>query len=317
VQKTAKLPLIVEYSPDDRTIQMTFGNNRYSMMVGASQISRNGIHLPLDASPIVDEASGDILLPLSVWQMLFGLESKAEPTVESTPDDAAKDAVTTFAVMESLMPLEQQFGSPVFREKPQLDLKSATAEQLIEYMSFIDSPVAEAKLSERDNHLPGAPRTYRNGTHEGLDYYAEYTGIPIDRLTNVLSVADGIVVRVDSEYQEMSVAERNDLLDTAAKAPQTPVYILDKMRGRSIWVQYERGLLVRYAHLGSVHPDLKIGAKVARGQVLGTVGNSGTDQGALGLDGDLHLHMDMLLYGELFWQYLPKADVRTVLTNIF
>jgi murein DD-endopeptidase MepM/ murein hydrolase activator NlpD len=107
------------------------------------------------------------------------------------------------------------------------------------------------------------------------------------------------------------------LLDIAAKAKQTPAYILDKMRGRSIWVQHDNGVLARYCHMGELSKGLTIGSKVKTGDVLGKVGNSGTSQGALEADGDLHLHLDILLYGELFWQNLSKKEIRDVLTNIF
>ncbi len=298
VVKQFSLQANARYDEPEGTVIIKHNNTTCEMMVGQTQLAKNGIFLPVDAMPYVDPNSGEISLNHAALQHCLGVVA-----------DEGKFVLQT-------KPASVQPES-VFNEQKQIEIANVDASQLTEYMTFLDNPIPGAQLSTRDNHLPGAPRTYRNGTHEGIDFYNDYTNVSIDRNTRVLSVADGVVVRVDREYKEMSVKQRNRLLAIAADAKQTPAYILDKMRGRSVWVQYEKGIMVRYCHMGELNPALRIGFELKRGEWIGNVGNSGTDEGASGGDGELHLHMDVLLYGELFWEHLSKNEIRSLLAKIF
>src|SRR5881628_2601997 len=53
----------------------------------------------------------------------------------------------------------------------------------------------DAPLDLRADLLPGAPRAYRGGTHEGVDFLAPY-GAP------VRAARAGIVLRIDRDYAE-------------------------------------------------------------------------------------------------------------------
>ena len=55
-------------------------------------------------------------------------------------------------------------------------------------------PVEGATISSRRSHLPGAPRAYRNGTHEGFDFYSGTVSVPIEYGTPINAVADGKAV---------------------------------------------------------------------------------------------------------------------------
>lgn len=220
-------------------------------------------------------------------------------------------------VLFNLATEEEAFAH--IKQDLQFDLADLNRDELIEYLSFLGNPIPGSKISTRDSHLPGAPRTYRNGYHEGIDWYSGTSGIRISIDTPIRSMADGVVVRVDHDYVEMTHAERRGFLELAHQLQDTPVFILDKLRGRSVWVQHDHGVLVRYAHLFNTEESIRVGQRVEKGDILGYVGNSGT---SFALDGDLygglHLHADLLIYGELFWKHLPSsADVRYVLENIF
>ncbi len=197
------------------------------------------------------------------------------------------------------------------------EIPKGDARALIDYLSFLDTPIQGARVSTKDSHLPGAPRPYRNGVHEGLDYFSWTSGISIDSRTPVLAVADGVVVRADHDYQEMSEAERNRYLSIGVQNEgQTPQYILDKMRGRSVWIQHEKGVLSRYCHLSSIQGDITVGKRVKKGEVIGYVGNSGTSDGVKRSNAGMHLHLDLLIYGEWLWEGFTPAERRHILQSV-
>ncbi|RAL25973.1 M23 family metallopeptidase [Thermoflavimicrobium daqui] len=189
--------------------------------------------------------------------------------------------------------------------------------KVVSYLSFLEKPIHGAHVSTKDTQLPGAPRTYRNGVHEGIDWYSYTTGVEITKNTPVLSMADGVIVRADHEYHEMSEEERDQLLKQAATLDRTPEYILDKLRGRSVWIQYDKGVLARYVHLDRISDKVKVGDKVKKGQLIGYVGNSGTSDGVLGNKEGLHLHLDIFIYGEWFWKYYTLDERRSILEKVF
>ena len=113
--------------------------------------------------------------------------------------------------------IEQNASVPAMAETKRQEIPKGDARALIDYLSFLDTPIQGARVSTKDSHLPGAPRPYRNGVHEGLDYFSWTSRISIDSRTPVIAVADGVVVRADHDYQEMSEAERNRYLRSALK----------------------------------------------------------------------------------------------------
>lgn len=126
--------------------------------------------------------------------------------------------------------------------------------------------------------LPGSPREYRGGFHEGVDFPLSF-GVP------VTAAKTGIVTRVDIEYVEWSVEEQIAAEDVGFRLGYTPEAILDKLRGRQVWIDHGHGVVTRYAHLDSVEP-LVLGSVIERGALIGRVGNSGTKAGP-------HLHIEI------------------------
>lgn len=287
----------------NRVLDLTLFNVPFSFIDGVPVVERNGVFLPLDMELIFDLEEEEVYLPFEF--LIYGLK------VEATFTDDMQ-FVNVFVEDEAL---------DVFSmwEEEQVALDQFSSDDLISYLSFLSNPIPGASISTRDSHLPGARRSYRNGYHEGIDWYGGTSGIPIGLDTPVLSVADGVVVRADHDYVEMTKEERDAYLALSAQLPDTPQYILDKLRGRSVWVQYEHGVMVRYVHLSSIADGIEVGSPVKQGQILGYVGNSGTSYAIDGdVHGGLHLHADLLIYGDLFWTYLDDpTQIRRVLENTF
>ena len=83
-------------------------------------------------------------------------------------------------------------------------------------------PIAGAHLPDIDRSLPGAPRPYRFGIHEGIDMYASTVGVNVAKGTQVLAAADGVVnTPADVDYKEASVAQVNAWLDESMAAHMT------------------------------------------------------------------------------------------------
>ncbi|MCF6093683.1 M23 family metallopeptidase [Microaerobacter geothermalis] len=282
------------------TIQFEVLGQSFEIIRGIPVVFRNGIALPKKFSFVYKENENEWFFPTSFLSDALQLDIREIKEGE----------------IYYIKPSKPAFGS-TDQTKPNIALENMTSEELIRYLSFLSIPIENAKLSTRDSQLPAAPRTYRNGIHEGIDWYSGVTGIQIDDRTPVLSMADGVVVRADLDYQELTYQEREDLLKQSKQSVSTPLYILDKLRGRSVWVQYENGVLVRYIHLSRIEDGIEVGKRVARGERLGYVGNSGTSNGVEGSREGFHLQTDILIYGELFWKYLDYKEIRSVLSRLF
>lgn len=290
-----RLPIQTKIDAKGGEITIIQGEGTFTLLRDVPVINNNGIFAPLDAAPLIKDQ--EVWLPVSMLQKVF----KQKITVE---DNRVHWRVDPFAV-------------PAFAEKKKLPAYSV--DQMAEYLSFLQTPIPGAHVSTRESHLPGAPRPYRNGVHEGIDWYGgETTGMKITDKTPVYSMADGIVVRADHDYKEMSPSERQRLLALGVKNNgQTPAYILDKLRGRSVWVQYDRGVMARYVHLSSISENVKVGQRIKAGEIVGLVGNSGTSYGAEGNNMGLHLHLDIFVYGDWFWENYSMQERREILEKVF
>jgi peptidoglycan LD-endopeptidase LytH len=153
-------------------------------------------------------------------------------------------------------------------------------------------PIPGAKLPQDDLYLPGAPRDYRRGVNQGFDFYATSSGVPITFGTPVVAAADGVIIRADKAFTEISREQWLQLLDKVG-AEGAGEDDLNRLRGRQIWIRLSDNRIIRYAHLSDVKSELKEGLEVYRGQVLGYVGNSGTDDGVKGTTRGARLHFEI------------------------
>ena len=155
-------------------------------------------------------------------------------------------------------------------------------------------PIEGGEIPEDPELLPGAPRDYRGGIHEGIDFPAP-TGTP------VVAAASGIVARVDQSFLDWNREQQEIALYEALTLGYTPAETLDRIRGRQVWIDHGKGLITRYAHLSSVQP-LVVGQTVDAGALIGEVGSSGYPQGGP------HLHFEVRV-GDDFYGDGLSGDV--------
>lgn len=182
-------------------------------------------------------------------------------------------------------------------------VRGLNQKEVIKKLEGMTQPIDNSIITENPGQMPGAPREYRNGYHEGFDWYSGAIGREINENTNVYPMYEGKIVKIDHEYEELDYDIREEMLAEAQDLNRTPQKTLDMLRGRQVWIESDNNVLVRYAHLSSVNEDLQVGDVVGVETKIGTTGNSGTSQGALETDGDIHLHTDILVCGLNFWQY--------------
>ena len=151
--------------------------------------------------------------------------------------------------------------------------------------------------------LPGAPRDYRAGIHEGIDFPAP-TGTP------VLAAASGTVARVDTSFLDWTREQQEIALYDALTLGYTPTATLDRIRGRQVWIDHGKGVITRYAHLSAVEP-LVVGDKIEAGAVIGEVGSSGYPQGGP------HLHFEVRVGDDFYGDGLSGDDLVRAVSRLF
>ncbi|MCA9969127.1 MAG: M23 family metallopeptidase, partial [Anaerolineales bacterium] len=165
-------------------------------------------------------------------------------------------------------------------------------------------------LPARDLQLPGAPRHYRLGVHQGIDLYWR-RGRP------VTAVAAGSVIRATHSYTTPAASAFQFWDDETLRLGYTPEEGLDFYRGRQVWIQHAGGLLSRYAHLDVIAPEVVTGTAVAQGQLVGAVGNSGSPSSLTPGQPDTHVHVDLWLGAHYVGQYLRPVETRDWLEALF
>ena len=182
-------------------------------------------------------------------------------------------------------------------------------------------PCKKVKIPKRASRLPNAPRSYRNGTHKGIDFFANWG-------TEVRAVAKGFVIRADHNYQEYPADFRVKLLQSSAKVGHTPSDIFNSvLLGKAVFLDHGFDLvpgfrvITIYAHLSSIDNNIIGGAEIEAGQIIGKTGNTGTRPSTLGTKNEAHLHWEMILQKDNKEVYLGK-DMRfeklySMLINIF
>ena len=181
-------------------------------------------------------------------------------------------------------------------------------------------PVRNGFLPVSDYSYPGAPRSYRGGTHAGLDifhYYAEgsYVPVPVDRNTEILAAKKGVVIRADLEYRPMTPAEWKQRSEYYRKNVRT--YVARSFGGRQVWIDHGNGIVTTYNHLSRIDPAVKKGCMVYRGQRIGWAGNSGLLGEAEGNDRGVHLHFEIWIDSYYLGYGMKTEDIRKYIRWIF
>lgn len=164
-------------------------------------------------------------------------------------------------------------------------------------------PIESAALPTDPELLPNAPRAFRAGWHEGIDF-------PAPRGTPVHAVAAGTIVRIDRDFQDWAPEAKDIALDEAMQLGYTPSATADRIRGRQVWIDHGRGIVSRYAHLSAV-ADLELGMVVERGTVVGLVGSSGYPEGGP------HLHLEVRIGTSYVGDGLAGAALIASITAAF
>ena len=178
-------------------------------------------------------------------------------------------------------------------------------------------PIDGACLPQEDELMPNAPREYRFGTHEGVDFYEGRCCVAVARGMPVLAAKTGVVIRADHDYQDITAEEMDALLTLSQQQGSTDAATLDRLRGRQVWVDHGNGVVTRYAHLLSVEAGIANGMVVRAGQVLGYVGNSGTPEGISDADAENHLHFEIWVGAGYLGQGLSAAETRRLWEKAF
>ncbi len=145
------------------------------------------------------------------------------------------------------------------------------------------SPVAWYILPTRSDRVPGAGRSYRkdttDGIHHGWDIMAPY-GTPVRALSK------GKVLRVVDNWKWSEFA-------TMGKWPfsdDDKLRNLDIFRGNQIWLQSMDGNVTFYSHLSKISSTLRVGASVEKWAYLGNIGASGVPEKNYK---NIHLHFEI------------------------
>jgi hypothetical protein len=181
----------------------------------------------------------------------------------------------------------------------------------------LQSPLPGAFLPDRDALLPGSPRLYRFGVHEGLDFFGIAVGTPVRLGTPIHAVADGTITFADTQYAELTPAQLEGLLHQAETLRDTPPSTEARLRGREVRITHGGGVVTRYSHLSGIAPGIVAGAHVSAGQVVGYAGNSGVEAGVSGTSDGVHLHFEIRLGDEYLGRWLSPLETRRLLSSLF
>lgn len=218
----------------------------------------------------------------------------------------------TAAPAQTATPAHSNGPTPPGTETPVVPTESAPQE-----ISGFAYPIVGACLPESDDLMPGAPRAYRQGVHEGVDFYESDSCTAIGWGTEVLAARAGTVVRADWAYQDLSGDTLAQLFDRVEGGESEDPAVKDAFRGRQVWIEHGDGVVTRYAHLSGVADGISIGAKVGQGAIIGYVGESGTPESLTAPGTQVHLHFEIRTGDSYLGQGLSPGEVRQLYWQAF
>ena len=183
------------------------------------------------------------------------------------------------------------------------DVGERSARSYVRLWGTFALPIEGGDTPSDPDLLPGAPRDYRGGIHEGIDF-------PAPNGTPVLAAASGTVARVDVSFLDWTREQQEIALYEALTLGYTPAATLDRIRGRQVWIDHGKGVITRYAHLSAVEP-LVLGEKIEAGTLIGEVGSSGYPQGGP------HLHFEVRVGDDFYGDGLTGDDLVGAVSRLF
>ncbi len=178
-------------------------------------------------------------------------------------------------------------------------------------------PIRGGCLPKTDTLMPNADRSYRDGIHEGVDFYDVDNCTHIEKGTPIVAAKDGVVIRADHDYHVLTQAELDAADKRIADGHANDPDILDLFRGRQVWVDHGKGIVTRYAHTTSIPDNIQVGAHVAQGEIIAAVGDSGTPESLSNPDTELHLHWEVRAGDNFLGKGLPPEGVRAIYEKLF
>lgn len=178
-------------------------------------------------------------------------------------------------------------------------------------------PLEGACLPSNERLMPNAPREYRNGVHEGVDFYFGDACVVVERGTPVRAAYGGVVVRADHQYVDPTLEEVAALEARTAEQGASDAETLDVFRGRQVWIDHGNGVVTRYSHLNAIAPELAEGIRVPGGHVVGAVGESGTPESITAPGTELHLHWEVRVGDSFLGEGLEASEVRALYDRLF
>ena len=173
-------------------------------------------------------------------------------------------------------------------------------------------PVAGACLPESETLIPGAPREYRRGVHEGIDFYHADNCTAIGLDTEVLATRAGVVIRADLTYEDLTAETLAVLMERVEQDGGGDPDVTDAFRGRQVWIDHGAGIMTRYAHLNGIAEGVRVGTEVARGALIAFVGESGTPASVAAPGTQYHLHFEIRIGEGYLGEGVTPAEVRVL-----
>ena len=173
------------------------------------------------------------------------------------------------------------------------------------------SPLANPDL------MPNAPRAYRSGIHQGVDFQCFSLG------RSAVAALDGRVVLAVGNFQDPDSDDRDELLGIAERLQATPPFTLLTLYGNFVVIDHGvfpffGHVVTVYAHLHEVDPDIRVGQMIQAGQRVGEIGNRGTHAAANGdFYTDPHLHWEIHIDNLYLGAGLSTEETREVYTTLF
>ena len=165
--------------------------------------------------------------------------------------------------------------------------------------------------------MPNAPREYRAGVHEGVDFFTGYACVDVPKGLPVLAAADGVVIRADHDYRALTQEEIDDLRSAVGAQGYTDEGALDRFRGRQVWIDHGDGIVTRYCHLNGIPQDIQVGSQVKQGDMVGYIGDSGTPESATNPEFEIHLHFEIRVGDSYLGAGLDPLETRNIYEQVF
>lgn len=178
-------------------------------------------------------------------------------------------------------------------------------------------PIKGGCLPRSDALMPNAPRDYRGGVHEGVDFYDYDNCAKIGKGTAIVAAKDGVVIRADHDYTPLTQAELSAANKRISEGQANDPDIIDLFRGRQVWIDHGKGIVTRYAHASDVAANIRVGERVKQGDVIAFVGDSGTPESLTNPGTEEHLHFELRTGETFLGNGLPPAEVRAIYERLF